>query len=68
MVFFFRYNQTNLDTPDFYLYALEQDIRLKIAIFAVNAKGRSSPYIIDGVVFTDSEQYMGKVKRSKMLI
>ncbi|XP_026480006.1 hemicentin-1-like [Ctenocephalides felis] len=53
-----RYNQTNLDTPDFYLYALEQDIKLKIMIFAINAKGRSPPFIIDEVMFTDSDQYM----------
>lgn len=57
------YNRTNLNEPRFYLTDLEPDITFRIAVFAVNAKGRSHGVVLEEVTFRDAEKRTGKLNK-----
>nr|CAD7425655.1 unnamed protein product [Timema monikensis] len=51
-----RYNLTSSDAPYFYLANLEPDVTFRIAVFAVNSKGRSVGVVLEEVTFRDAEK------------
>lgn len=54
------YNVTALDVPTFRLEGLEPDVIFRIALYAVNSKGRSLPVILEEFSFKDPEKRTGK--------
>lgn len=52
-------NTTSFTEPYFYLDNLESDVPLKIAIYAVNSKGRSKAEVLEEVLFKDAEKRKG---------
>ncbi|XP_047005128.1 nephrin-like [Schistocerca americana] len=52
-----RYNLT-AETPAFTLTELQPDISYWVAIFAVNAKGRSPPVLIEEITLRDAERHV----------
>jgi hypothetical protein len=55
-----RYNLTSSDHPTFFLSNLEPDVTFRIAVFAVNSKGRSPGIVLEEVTFRDAEKRTGK--------
>jgi hypothetical protein len=55
-----RYNLTSPDNPTFFLANLEPDVTFRIAVFAVNSKGRSVGIVLEEVTFRDAEKRTGK--------
>lgn len=55
-----RYNLTSSDHPTFFLTNLEPDVTFRIAVFAVNSKGRSTGIVLEEVTFRDAEKRTGK--------
>lgn len=55
------YNRTNWQEARFYLTDLEPDVTFRIAVFAVNAKGRSHGVVLEEVTFRDAEKRTGNV-------
>ncbi|XP_022921260.2 neural cell adhesion molecule 2, partial [Onthophagus taurus] len=51
-----RYNMTSTKEPYFFLDNLEPDVTFRIAVFAINAKGRSNGVILEEVTFRDAEK------------
>ncbi|CAH1124419.1 unnamed protein product [Ceutorhynchus assimilis] len=51
-----QYNITSYIEPYFFLDNLETDVTFRIAVFAVNAKGKSSSVILEEFVFRDAEK------------
>ncbi|XP_069700710.1 neural cell adhesion molecule 2-like [Periplaneta americana] len=51
-----RYNLTSSDHPTFFLANLEPDVTFRIAVFAVNSKGRSAGIVLEEVTFRDAEK------------
>ncbi|XP_023711739.1 nephrin isoform X2 [Cryptotermes secundus] len=51
-----RYNLTSPDHPTFFLANLEPDVTFRIAVFAVNSKGRSPGIVLEEVTFRDAEK------------
>jgi hypothetical protein len=56
-----RYNLTSPDHPTFFLANLEPDVTFRIAVFAVNSKGRSPGIVLEEVTFRDAEKRTGKL-------
>lgn len=54
-----RYNVTAPE-PYFFLDNLEPDVTFRIAVFAVNGKGRSHGVVLEEVTFRDAEKRTGK--------
>lgn len=54
------FNTTSFTEPYFYLENLETDVTLKIAIYAVNSKGRSRAEVLEEVLFKDAEKRTGR--------
>ncbi|XP_049768069.1 hemicentin-2-like [Schistocerca cancellata] len=51
-----RYNLTAADAPVFLLADLEPEVTFRVAVFAVNAKGRSPAVLIEEITFRDAER------------
>ncbi|KAJ9597409.1 hypothetical protein L9F63_011730, partial [Diploptera punctata] len=51
-----RYNLTSSEHPTFFLANLEPDVTFRIAVFAVNSKGRSAGIVLEEVTFRDAEK------------
>ena len=64
------YNISSSDEPVFALSGLEAsvDAGVHVAIYAVNAKGRSQPVILSEVTFRDAEKRTGKYSFRKISI
>ncbi|OAD54438.1 Nephrin [Eufriesea mexicana] len=61
------YNVSNVDEPSFSLAGLEASVEagVHVAVYAVNAKGRSQPVILSEVTYRDAEKRTGRLtKRS----
>lgn len=56
------YNVSNPDEPAFALAGLEASVEagVHVAVYAVNAKGRSQPVILSEVTYRDAEKRTGK--------
>ncbi|KAJ8873850.1 hypothetical protein PR048_024686 [Dryococelus australis] len=54
-----RCNLTSADAPNFFLANLEPDVTFRIAVFAVNSKGRSAGVVLEEVTFRDAEKRTG---------
>lgn len=56
------YNVSNPDEPSFALAGLEASVEagVHVAVYAVNAKGRSQPVILSEVTYRDAEKRTGK--------
>lgn len=56
------YNVSNADEPSFSLAGLEASVEagVHVAVYAVNAKGRSQPVILSEVTYRDAEKRTGK--------
>lgn len=50
-----RLNQTS-EQPFFFLSDLEPGITFRLAVYAVNAKGRSTPTFLEELMFKDAEK------------
>ncbi|KDR10051.1 hypothetical protein L798_00313, partial [Zootermopsis nevadensis] len=55
-----RCNITSPDHPNFFLANLEPDVTFRIAVFAVNSKGRSAGIVLEEVTFRDAEKRTGE--------
>ncbi|XP_059476951.1 nephrin-like isoform X2 [Neocloeon triangulifer] len=51
-----RYNITS-DQPFFVLADLDPGVTFQLAVYAVNAKGRSQPTVLDEITFRDSDRH-----------
>lgn len=60
------YNVSNADEPSFSLAGLEASVEagVHVAVYAVNAKGRSQPVILSEVTYRDAEKRTGKKKKN----
>lgn len=60
------YNVSNPDEPSFALAGLEASVEagVHVAVYAVNAKGRSQPVILSEVTYRDAEKRTGKYRGS----
>lgn len=57
-----RFNATTRKTPPaFYAEGLEPGISYRIVLYAVNAKGKSEPTVLDPVTFKGVAKYTGKL-------
>lgn len=56
------YNVSNADEPSFSLAGLEAGVEagVHVAVYAVNAKGRSQPVVLSEVTYRDAEKRTGK--------
>ena len=56
------YNVSNADEPSFSLTGLEASVEagVHVAVYAMNAKGRSQPVILSEVTYRDAEKRTGK--------
>lgn len=56
------YNVSNSDEPSFALAGLEASVEagVHVAVYAVNAKGRSQPVILSEVTYRDAEKHTGE--------
>lgn len=54
-----RYNITASE-PYFFLDNLEPDVTFRVAIYAVNAKGKSHGVVLEEVTFRDAEKRTGE--------
>lgn len=56
------YNVSNIEEPSFALSGLEASVEagVHVAVYAVNAKGRSPPAILTEVTYRDAEKRTGK--------
>lgn len=55
-----RLNATTQKTPPmFYAEGLEPGISYRILLYAINAKGRSDPTVIDAITFKGVAKYTG---------
>jgi len=56
------YNVSNLDEPTFALAGLEASVEagVHVAVYAVNAKGRSQPVTLSEVTYRDAEKRTGE--------
>ncbi|KAG8228131.1 hypothetical protein J437_LFUL000133 [Ladona fulva] len=61
-----RYNVSTSRMPSFALQGLqlEPGVSFQVVLYAVNAKGRSDPTIIDGVTFKGVAKYTGECVRN----
>lgn len=55
-----RFNITSYTEPYFFLDNLEPDVTFRIAVFAVNSKGRSHGVVLEEVTFRDAEKQTGE--------
>lgn len=57
------YNVSNADEPSFSLAGLEASVEagVHVAVYAVNAKGRSQPVVLSEVTYRDAEKRTGKI-------
>jgi hypothetical protein len=55
-----RLNQTS-DLPFFFLSDLEPGITFRLAVYAVNAKGRSTATFLEELLFKDAEKQTGEL-------
>lgn len=64
------YNVSNVDEPNFSLAGLEASVEagVHVAVYAVNAKGRSQPVILSEVTYRDAEKRTGKLYLSSICI
>ncbi|CAB0002390.1 unnamed protein product [Nesidiocoris tenuis] len=55
-----RVNFTATDAPYFYLTDLEVDVSIRLIVYAVNSKGRSSPVVLDDITLRDPQKRTGE--------
>ncbi|KAF6215888.1 hypothetical protein GE061_000223 [Apolygus lucorum] len=55
-----RVNFTATDSPYFYLTDLEAEIPIRLIVYSVNSKGRSSPVVLDDFTLKDPQKRTGE--------